>query len=483
MDNMTMKQPDIIVFMSDQHSHLFHRSFGGIVETPHFDALAQGGTIFNQAYTSCPLCVPARMSLLSGRLPSDTGILTNSDTLPDTTPTFLHAMVKAGYETVLIGRMHFIGMDQRHGFTKRLFGDITPVTWNRPIDEMKKERGIFMFTFSEPNCTDVAGGGESPVIHYDCAVVDAALEYLHKEHEKPQCIVVGTYGPHFPYVAPVELYQKYRDMVKLPLFFEEVPSYFDEFMKKRQRHESKEKALQCLAAYCGMVEQTDHYIGILREAAGSFERKRKNGLVFAYLSDHGDQAGERKYYGKQTFFEKSVKIPLVMEGCGIPAGLKIDTPVSIMDMGPTFCGFSSAVPPPRQAGIDLRSLFANPASGSERAVLSETLYENDGAYQLHRMVRLNNFKYISSGENSDMLFDLCNDPEEKTNVINDYPDAVKQCVQILSGLKPKQEVENGQIQRTQEVDLLRVWEQAAESVSNERWRGNPLSARDYPKIF
>jgi choline-sulfatase len=469
--------------MSDQHSHLFHKSFGGIVDAPHFDSLAKSGTSFNQAYTSCPLCVPARMSMLSGRFPSDTGILTNDDTLPDTMPTFLHALVKAGYETVLIGRMHFVGRDQRHGFTKRLFGDITPVTWNPPIDEMKKERGVFMYTFRESHCTDVAGGGESPVIQYDHAVIDAALAYLKKEHEKPQCIVVGTYGPHFPYVAPVTLYQKYRDQVKLPLFFEEDPPYVDKYIKKQQKHESKEKALRCLAAYCGMVEQTDHYIGILREAADSFARNRKNGLVFVYISDHGDQAGERNIYGKQTFFEKSVKIPLIMKGNGIPAGMQIDSPVSIMDLGPTLCSLSSSASPPRQAGFDLCPLFADPEINTDRAVVSEVFYMNDGVYQLRRMVRLKNYKFITGGKENDggILFDLQTDPDEMENVINDHPDFVKQCVQILAGIKPPEEVESHQIQRAEEVDLLRVWERIVVCDGSERWNGNPPSARDYPK--
>jgi choline-sulfatase len=470
--------------MSDQHSHLFHRSLGGIVDTPNFDSLAKDGVSFKQAYTSCPLCVPARMSMLSGRLPSDTGILTNNDTLPDTMPTFLHSLVKAGYETVLIGRMHFIGMDQRHGFTKRLVGDITPVTWNRPIDEMEKERGVFMYIFSEPNCTDVAGGGESPVLHYDCLVVDTALAYLNEEHKKPQCIVIGTYGPHFPYVAPVELYKKYRAMVKLPLFFDEIPPYVDDLIKKQQKHVSKEKALQCLAAYCGMVEQTDHYIGILREAIRAFAQKRKNELVFVYISDHGDQAGERNLYGKQTFFEKSAKIPLVMEGYSIPAGLQIDSPVSIMDVGPTLCGFSSAASPLRQAGIDLRDLFANPENGTGRVVVSEMLYRNDGVYQLRRMVRLKNYKFITGGKEKGggMLFDLSNDPTEKENVMNDHPDIVQECVRALKDLKPPEEVEARQIQRMEEVGLMQVWERAAGCASGERWNGNPPSARNYPAV-
>ena len=110
--------PDILLFISDQHAPQYQAGGQMPVDTPNLAALREQGTAFDAAYTPCPLCVPARMAMLSGLSPHHTGIFTNNDTLPQTTPTFLHAMATAGYETVLVGRMHFIGPDQRHGFTR-----------------------------------------------------------------------------------------------------------------------------------------------------------------------------------------------------------------------------------------------------------------------------------------------------------------------------------------------------------------------------
>ena len=115
-----MKQPDILIFMTDQHTPYYSGWYGNNVDTPNLDALVQEGTAFDEAYTSCPLCVPSRVSMLSGKRPANTGVFTLTDALPDMTPTFLHHLVLQGYETVLVGRMHFIGFDQRHGFTKRI---------------------------------------------------------------------------------------------------------------------------------------------------------------------------------------------------------------------------------------------------------------------------------------------------------------------------------------------------------------------------
>jgi choline-sulfatase len=148
--------------------------------------------------------------MLLGKLPSKTGVFSNAGAIPESSATFLHSLVAAGYGTTLIGRMHFIGTNQRHGFTARLVGDMTPVTWNRPLEALARARGVFRTSYAEPGSLEVIGGGDSPVLRYDKDVIQAALEFLSKKHEKPQCILIGTYGPHFPYVAPPELFRKYR---------------------------------------------------------------------------------------------------------------------------------------------------------------------------------------------------------------------------------------------------------------------------------
>ena len=88
--------PDILLFISDQHAPQYQAGGQMPVDTPNLAALREQGTAFDAAYTPCPLCVPARMAMLSGLAPHHTGIFTNNDTLPQTTPTFLHAMAAAG---------------------------------------------------------------------------------------------------------------------------------------------------------------------------------------------------------------------------------------------------------------------------------------------------------------------------------------------------------------------------------------------------
>lgn len=479
---------DILLFMSDQHSPLFSGWGSELVDTPNLMRLRSEGTSFEAAYTSCPLCVPARMSMLSGLLPGKTGIFTNNDTLSSQIPCFTHALAAAGYETVLIGRMHFIGPDQRHGFTKRLAFDMTPTGWNRPVEQLKKERGDFARTFGEPWCTDVVGGGESPVLHYDDQIVETALEYLRQEHEKPQFILVGTYGPHFPYVAPEELYLKYLDKAGIPNFFHNIPDYMQDFdlLKNHCNQEVDENTVKGVyAAYCGMIERMDSQIGQVRDAFLSYTQKKQNGHIFGYLSDHGDQAGERRIFGKQTFFEKSVKIPMIFEGTSIQAGKKVLSPVSIMDLGPTLCELAGTAFCEEADGKSLKNLLTEEESEDfERVIISQFIDTHKDKNQYGIMIRYRECKYISyhGQERFDLLFDLKNDPDETVNIIESFPKLREWFIKIAEHNGNPEEIELEQFRRTRNLNWFRYYEKATGWEETERWADNPPSARGELKI-
>ena len=122
--------PDILFFISDQHDARRMGWAGDeIVRTPHMDAMAAAGTACTAAYCNSPLCVPSRCALMSGQLPSRTGIFTNGGELPADVPTMGHLMGAAGYRTTLCGRMHFHIPAAYHGFDRQLVGDITAANW------------------------------------------------------------------------------------------------------------------------------------------------------------------------------------------------------------------------------------------------------------------------------------------------------------------------------------------------------------------
>lgn len=430
-------QPDILLFFSDQHDGRVMGCAGHpVVSTPHLDALAKEGTLFENAYTSCPLCVPARMSLLTGQLPIHTGVYTNRGSIHPEMPTFLHNLALAGYETVLCGRMHFEGDDQFHGFTRRIAGDITPTAIGG-FEERNRELGPMGPTLTELGCIHVVGGGNSPTLEYDRYVTASALEYLSCPHTKPQFIVVGTYGPHFPYVAPPELYEKYLPLTKLPPTLNLPLSTPD---SKRTCDTSPELIRHVQAAYWGMVEFEDQCVGLVKDAWEQYLNNNRRTGIFAYSSDHGDHAGDRGFYGKQSLFEAALRIPMIISGHGVKKNWRLKAPVSILDFAPTFCKLGKANPLPASDGISLIPALTSGYEDARRPVIAEWInlpYQRGTDYG--RMARIGEWKLASYSDypNEEILTRPDLDPWELNNEIDNYPEIADQLrLAAYEGIEP-----------------------------------------------
>ena len=425
---------DILLYMSDQHSHARqHWAGDSVLRTPMLDRLAAEGTAFRTAYTACPLCVPARAAMISGQLPSNNGVLFNFNAISSDQATFLHSLTASGYETVLCGRMHFVGPDQRHGYSRRIAGDRTPVFHNM-VSDKPRIRG-----YDENSSVYYIGKGDSPVLAYDRYVVEHALDYLKEDHEKPQFLTVGTYGPHFPYVAPPELYDYYYDRVSLDDVQEAETEH--PALDGKMRETDPEVVRAARAAYYAMVEQQDRHIETVWNAFQEYLRRTGHEGIFLYVSDHGDMNGQKGYFGKQVFYEPSVHIPLLIQGSGIPTGLQVDSPVSLLDIGPTVCELAGA---DRLPG-DGKSLIPvlRGEEDPERIVIAEQYtYLSGGGTSLGRLARYHHWIYFgySGFPDHDMLFNLEDDPEERKNVIGEHPGIAQKLRGAMAGLKSYDEV-------------------------------------------
>ena len=115
----------------------------------------------------------------------------------------------------------------------------------------------------------MVGGGQSPVLCYDEMIARVAEEYLARPHKKPQFILVGTYGPHFPYVAPPDLFYKYLKTARLPATFGTKENFINPVLcTLREANVRSEVGLACQAAYKGMVENMAYGIPTGRCAPG-----------------------------------------------------------------------------------------------------------------------------------------------------------------------------------------------------------------------
>ena len=508
--SLANSRPDILIFLSDQHNARM-TGFAGhpFVETPNMDRIASQGTVFDAAYTACPLCVPSRLALLSGQRSSDTVTFTNDSCLADHS-TFLHALGSAGYETVLCGRMHFIGPDQRRGFSKRIMGEYAPDYTGRygPWFEARPHHAP---SHGGAAALNIMGGGDSPVLAYDRDVTQAAVNYLREEHDKPQCIVVGTYGPHFPYVAPTKWYEHYASIAQLPIGWDSGspslhPALTGRVQTERTRLGNSEAidariARGAVAAYSGMISTIDEQVGRIREAWNKrLSASGRNGM-FIYTSDHGDMNGQYGLYGKMSFYEGSVRVPLIVEGDGIAAGRRVNIPVSLLDIAPTMIDLAGQLPKeatvPNYPGSSLLGVLANDPAESNletkqtgildesRPVVSE-LIAHDRETETDtpaRMVRKGRWKLVSffGFEDDDQLFDVIADPDECNNVIAKHADVAADMLNLLSeGWHPKYLVcESGR--RRKHQSLISAWARSTAPDFPDLWTV-PDTAKLRPEI-
>ncbi len=481
-----MSKKDILVFISDQHSWQ-QQGYAGdkLVRTPNLDRIAASGTVMMNSYTSYPLCVPARMSMMSSQLASHCGVMSNFAALDSNCATFAHCLNANGYETVLCGRMHFVGPDQRHGFSKRIAGEQTPIFHNRPNAAMATERGVHDRTpQGGVSSLSAIGAGNSPTLEYDRYVVSEATTYLSGSYETPQFLCVGTYGPHHPYVAPKELYEYYLDKVDIPEDTFDYPEH-PAINGKILRDCDPEVVRAVRASYYGMVEFEDQQIGSVYDAFQEYLKRNGREGIFVYVSDHGEQAGYRGYYGKGSFYDPSAHIPMIFAGDGIDQGKILQGATSLIDLGPTLCEYAGAILPPDADGVSLYPQLNGAADDTERMVVSEVGGEKDnpaGDFSYGQMVKWKQYKLIHyyGFDANDVLYDLVADPKEAENIISKHLDIAQKMRGYLNGVC-KLTVDEMKANADKLRRNLTILNKCSFD-SDERWKA-PECSRHYPELM
>jgi len=183
---------NVLVVMADQLVPFLTGPYGDpVAKTPNMDALARDGVRYDAAYTPYPLCSPARASFMTGDYASRHGCYDNAAILPADVPTVCHYLTLAGYDTVLSGKMHFVGPDQLHGFAKRVTTDVYPAAmdWVPTQDpEGRFVRGGHARSYVPPRVGPVRW---SKFLAYDEETQFRALEYLRSDPRQPFFLVVS----------------------------------------------------------------------------------------------------------------------------------------------------------------------------------------------------------------------------------------------------------------------------------------------------
>ncbi len=477
MTEQTRKRPNVLLIMADQLSALATSPYGNRdVLTPNLQALAAGGAVFQHSYCNYPICVPARMAMVTGRLPLHIESWDNGCELPASTPTLMHHLRLAGYQTLLSGKMHFIGPDQLHGFERRLTTDIYPANYNlyRPWEgQGDPPRGAARM--AQP----LKSAGPRPWTHqleYDEEVHFRALEQLRHfgqatgaggesdraghDASDPWFFCVSYTHPHDPPHITAEYWDRYegRD-IALP----EAPPpghephlsdiWVQTYTGSDAAGLTREDVYRSRRAYYAMTSYFDDKVGELLRELDRFGLRQDT--IVIVTADHGDMVGEHAMWFKRSAREWSARVPLIVSWPGndaqVPAGRRVRENVSLVDLYPSLLSLlglevpqdvpleldghdftpllrgvaPAGVAPAGMAPAGVALVARGGPGGGTPPWPDEVIIENYGAGTIKPVRAIvghvdgRRFKYIHVHELPPQLYDLDADPGEWHNLAND----------------------------------------------------------------
>lgn len=433
-----MKPKNLMIMMSDEHARTATGCYGHeIVQTPNLDRLAAGGARFSNAYTPCPVCVPARAAFATGKYVHQIGTWDNATSFDGSVPSWHSQLRDRGHQTVSIGKLHFRSSEDDNGFSDERIsmhmveakGDLLGLI----RDEDMVKRG------SSWKMAQMAGPGESVYTRYDRDITSDAITWLHEEapkyQDKPWILFVSWVAPHFPLTAPSQHFHHYYNqdlpepkhyhLRKTPIH-PYVDDYRDTFAYD-EFFESPEMVKRAQAGYLGLISFMDEQVGLVLDALGQTGHLEDTRTI--YVTDHGDNMGARGAWGKSLMYEESVAVPLIVSGHDIAPGTVVDTPTSLLDIYPFImdsvgAGDALAEGTP---GTSVDALISG--AEADRAVFSE--YHAMGSKKAAFMLRKGDWKLVHYVGYPDQLFNLRDDPDEVDDRSTD-PDCTDVMEELMS---------------------------------------------------
>ena len=420
---MTLAPRNLLVLMSDEHNPRMLGAAGhALVRTPNLDALAARGTCFTSAYTTSPICVPARAGFATGRYPHEIGYWDNADAYDGAVASWHHRLRERGHRVDSIGKLHFRGLPgDDHGFSH----EYLPM---HVVDGAGDVKGLVRENIPRRNGYDklarLAGPGETPYTRYDRDIAAQAQIWLHeqapRERGRPWALFVSFVCPHFPLTAPPEFYYRYPlERIALPKLYAPAERPDHPYLRDYDACVAYDLGFggdlalvrRAIAGYMGLVSFMDQQVGLVLRALEDAGLAADTRVV--YTSDHGDNVGARGLWGKSTMYEESAGVPLILAGPDIAAGATCATPVSHVDLFPFFLDCVGAHGAP-YAGHGVSVMQVAAGAQPDRAVLSE--YHAIGSTGGVTLLRQGHWKYVHCVRYRPQLFDLQADPEELTDL-------------------------------------------------------------------
>lgn len=364
----TQDRPNILLIMTDQQRYdAISGVSGSQVDTPYLNGLRTQGVHFSHMYSACPVCIPARRTLMSGQTPAHHGILANEHHEPLNCVTLPEALKNAGYQTHLCGKLHLFPGRKLYGFMSADWADGShasePGQPANDYDRWLQEQGLYMdagFGHGAHQNGYVARPYHlEERYHFTTWCVERAMRFLERRDPTvPFFLNVAFHQPHSPCTPPAYYFDKYMRREQAAPYTgdwdSELPSSQVGQPVTSNRVDPHANAIRELrAGYFGCVEQIDHQVGRLLDHI-------PENTVVIFTSDHGDMLGDHGWIRKRNPYEGSAHVPLLMrlpaamaKELGVKPGTVCDDPVEIMDLMPTILDLAGVAIPETVDGLSL----------------------------------------------------------------------------------------------------------------------------------
>ena len=423
---MSKSNQNILIIMVDQlNGTLFPDGPAEWLHAPNLKALAAKSTRFKNGYTASALCAPGRASFMSGQLPSRTKVYDNAAEFASSIPTYAHHLRRAGYQTCLSGKMHFVGADQLHGFEERLTTDVYPPDFGWTPDYRKPGERIDWWYHNMGSVTGAGVAEISNQMEYDDEVAYHATRKLYDlsrgHDERPWCLTVSFTHSHDPYVARQKYWDLYEDCEHLMpeighIAYENHDAHSQRILDANDRDNyniTDEHIRRARRAYFANISYLDDKVG---EVLATLKATRQQATIL-FVSDHGDMLGERGLWFKMSFYDGSARVPIMISSPDMEPGL-VEEPVSNIDICPTLCDL---------AGVDMSEIMpwtegeslVPLGQGKKRVNPVAMEYAAEGSYAPLVSLRSDKWKFNRCTLDPDQLFDMQADPHELNNLADD----------------------------------------------------------------
>ncbi len=416
-----MRRPNILLLYTDQQRYdALGASGNREIKTPNLDKLAAQGINYRRFFVQAPVCMPSRMSFLSGQYPTTLGVEMGVP-MPQDVPTLPGMLHPYGYVTANIGKLHFLPHSARdhriahptYGFDHLEIADEPGCyedayrAWVRrqapqemdnisvglaPATE-KSQHFMGKDNIKHPKRSDSLGFPfPAPSnLTFSAFVADQTMEFMRQNRDEPFLCVAGFYLPHSPWVVPKEFLDLYDPTKLTP------PKYPPDLDAKREPGHFDDAHLRtALHGYYASVSEVDHHVGRILSCLTELGLDKDTIVVFT--SDHGEWLGEFQRFNKGYPADDAVsRVPcIIRNGQGGPAGLQVDDLVEAIDIVPTILSWAGIQMPPHLQG---RPLGLDGRSESPR---TSALTEGGG----WKTLRMDKVRYLCHGDGREFLYDL-----------------------------------------------------------------------------